>query len=471
MTVGGFLIAVNVFALSYFVLLNGVYLLLTTVALFSLRRYAARLKALDVGDVLLLGGAPPVTLLAPAYNEGPTCVQAVSSLLALDYPEYEVLVVNDGSKDDTLANLTAAFDLQPVVRAPMAEIPTKPIRQVYRSKARPTLWVLDKENGGKADALNAGLNHVRTPLFCAIDADSLLEREALARVVRPFLEDETTVAAGGIIRIANGSTVKSGALSDIRLPRNWLARIQVVEYLRSFLSGRVGWNALGSTLIISGAFGMFKRALVVAVGGYDTTTVGEDMELVVRLHRHCREQKIPYRVSFAPDPVAWTECPESLKILSRQRRRWARGLAEVLWRHKRMILNPRYGTAGMLGMANAVIFDLLGPVIELLGIITMIFLIAFGLVSQKIAIAFILLAFAVGISLSLAAIGLEELTFRRYPRTRQVLVLMAHTFIESIGYHQMMMWFSVQGVWEALRKRTGWGEMTRKGFNTTPARS
>ena len=457
--------------LGYFVLLNGVYLALTAGALFSLRRYAGRLEALDVADVLLLGGAPPVTLLAPAYNEEATCVQSVRSLLALEYADYEVLVINDGSKDGTLRALTEAFDLVPAFRSPTAEIPTKgAVRQVYRSRHQPALWVIDKENGGKADALNAGLDHVRTPLFCAIDADSLLERDALSRIVRPFLEDDRTVAAGGSIRIANGCEVRGGMVTRVEVPGNLLARIQVVEYLRSFLAGRVGWGALDATLIISGAFGMFKRGAVVEAGGYDHTTVGEDMELVVRLHRHCRARGIPYRVAFVPDPVAWTECPESLRVLGRQRSRWQRGLAEVLWRHRSMLFNPRFGAIGLVAMPYFFFLEMLGPLIEAAGYLLFALMLVLGTASGDWTVAFLLLAFALGTALSLAAIGLEELTFRRYPRTGQVLGLMFTAVIEAVGYHQLSTWWRLQGLWAAVRQRGGWGEMTRKGFGTAPAR-
>ena len=467
----GVVAVLGALVLGYFVLLNAVYLSLTGVALLSLRKYSGRLKALDVADVLLLGGAPPVTLIAPAYNEEATCVQSVRSLLALEYADYEVLVVNDGSKDGTMAALIAAFDLVPAVRAPTAEIPTKgEVRQVYRSRHRPGLWVLDKGNGGKADALNAGLNYVRTPLFCAIDADSLLEREALSRIVRPFLEDDRTVAAGGIIRIANGCEVQGGMVTKVGLPKSLLARIQVVEYLRSFLAGRVGWDALGATLIISGAFGMFKRATVVAAGGYDHTTVGEDMELVVRLHRHCRERKIPYRVAFAADPVAWTECPESLAVLGRQRSRWQRGLSEVIWRHRGMLFRPRYGVLGLVAMPYFFLLEVLGPVIEAAGYLIFFLTLILGSLHGEWALAFLMLAFALGMALSLAAIGLEELTFRRYPRLGQLLDLMGVAVIEAVGYHQLSTWWRLKGTWAALRQRGGWGEMTRKGFGTAPAR-
>ena len=455
----------NLLVLGYFLVLNGAYLATSLFAFRALRRYAKRLKAVEVEDLLRDEVLPPVTLIAPAYNEEATCVQSVRSLLGLRYPEYEVLVVNDGSKDGTLAALAEAFDLRPVPRAPTAELPSKTIRGVYRSTSQPKLWVVDKENGGKADALNAGLSLCRTPLFCAIDVDTLVEREALTRIARVFLEEGHTVAAGGIIRIVNDSVVQSGSVREVRLPRKWLARFQVLEYLRAFLAGRMGWDALDATLIISGAFGMFRRAVVVDVGGYATDTVGEDMELVVRLHRHCREQGIRYAVRFVPDPVAWTECPESLRVLGRQRDRWQRGLMESLWRHRRMLFNPRYGRVGWLAFPYFFFLELCGPVIEALGYVGFFLAVAVGRASSTYVLAFLALAVAFGIALSVAAVALEELSFRRYPRTRDLLALIGLAFVETVGYRQLSTWWRLRGVYSKVRGVSAWGAMERRGFD------
>ena len=257
----------NGLVLVYFLALNLSYLASSMAAFRSLRRHVRRLKAIDLDDLLSSVGAPPITLIAPAYNEEATCVESVRSLLTLQYPAFEVVIVNDGSKDRTMERLTAAFDLTRADRMPSGTVPTAQVRGIYASESYRNLWVIDKANGGKADALNAGLNRCRTPLFCAIDADSILDRDALSRIVRPFLEERTTIAAGGVIRIANGCVVRDGSVVEVGLPKTLLARLQALEYLRAFLAGRVGWEAIGSTLIISGAFGAFRRDLVVAVGG------------------------------------------------------------------------------------------------------------------------------------------------------------------------------------------------------------
>ncbi len=467
---GAVLDGFNGVVIAYFVVLNSVYLTMSLFAFRALRRYALRMQSVDVVELMATAGMPPVTLIAPAYNEEATCVEAIRSLLTLRYPDYDILVVNDGSKDGTLAALAEAFDLEEAARAPVATIPTAAVRSVLRSRRHPSLWVVDKANGGKADALNAGLNYCRTPLFCAMDADSLLEPDALTRIVRAFLEDSTTVAAGGVIRIVNGCRVRSGIVEEVRLPESRLARIQVLEYLRSFLSGRMGWDALDATLIISGAFGMFQRSVVTDVGGYATDTVGEDMELVVRIHRRCREQGRPYRVAFVPDPVAWTECPESLRVLGRQRDRWQRGLVESLWKHRAMLLNPRYGNVGMLAFPYFFFLEVFGPIIEGFGYLTFLVAVILGRASMPYVVAFLAVAFAFGIALSFAAIGLEELSFRRYPRFADLARLLGVAVTENVGYRQLSTYWRLRGMLSKLRGAKAWGAMERKGFQTPPRR-
>ncbi len=449
----------------YFILLNSFYLLTSVISFRTLKSYAFRLKAISIEDLIKDAGAPPVTLIAPAYNEEPTCVESTKALLTLSYPEYEILVINDGSKDNTLTTLINAFEMFPVKRARVSHIASANVNGIYRSSYHPNLWLIDKENGGKADALNTGLNYCRTPLFCAMDADSILERDSLLRIVRPFLEDTHTVAAGGIIRIVNDCTIKHGNVTQIRMPKNWLAKFQVLEYLRAFLSGRMGWSTMQATLIISGAFGIFKRGLVVDAGGYYTDTVGEDMELIVKLHRHCREKKLKYAIHFIPDPVAWTECPESIKILGRQRDRWQRGLYEVLTRHKKMLLNPSYGRIGLLAYPYFFFLEALGPLIEFPGYFIFIFALVMDMVSYPFMAAFFAVALIFGIALSIFSVAMEELTFRRYPKMSDLFQLFALSFIENFGYRQLNIYWRIHGMFSAFRKVKGWGQMERKGFN------
>jgi cellulose synthase/poly-beta-1,6-N-acetylglucosamine synthase-like glycosyltransferase len=303
-----------------------------------------------------------------------------------------------------------------------------------------------------------------------IDADSLLERDALMRVVRPVLEDSRTIGAGGIIRIANGCTVRGGTVTGVNLPRSLLARFQVIEYFRSFLAGRIGWNALGATFIISGAFGIFRRSVVVDVGGYDRHTVGEDMELTIRLHRHCLERKIPYRITFVPDPVLWTEVPETMRDLGRQRDRWQRGLMELLNRHRRMLGNPRYGKIGLLVYPYLYLFEMLGAVVEFFGYFAIIIAIVAGVASPLWLGSFLLLALVFGVAVSISAVVLEELCFRRYARFSDLLRLSLLAVVENLGYRQVLTYWRMHGVITYLRGKKGWGgNLARRGFEADSA--
>jgi cellulose synthase/poly-beta-1,6-N-acetylglucosamine synthase-like glycosyltransferase len=463
-----FLLVFNVVAVAYFILLNSSYLITTFLAFHALRRYKKRLRTVDVEDLISRGGVPPITLIAPAYNEEATCVESVRALLTLRYPDYEVVVVNDGSKDATLQQLVTAYEMEEAVRLPTAQLPTARVRAIYHSRRHANLWLIDKDNGGKADALNTGVNYCRSPYFCGMDADTLLERDALIRVIRPFLEDDATIAAGGIIRIVNGCRVEHGSVTDVRMPDSWLARFQVIEYLRAFLGGRMGWDALDAMLIISGAFGIFKRAIVVDVGGYWPDTVGEDMELVVRLHRHCREHDIRYKVAFVPDPVAWTECPESLLILGRQRDRWQRGLYQTLTRHRVMLFNRRYGRVGLVAFPYFYFLELFGPAVELIGYVTFAIALVTGHIDALFATAFLMVAFAFGLALSVIAVGLEELTFGRYSRFSDLLRLLLVAVVENFGYRQINAYWRIRGLLSAKRQNKGWGAMVRKGFQPPP---
>jgi cellulose synthase/poly-beta-1,6-N-acetylglucosamine synthase-like glycosyltransferase len=409
--------------------------------------------------------APGIAVLAPAFNEEVTIVESVNSLLALHYPDFEVIVINDGSKDRTLETVVGHFGLSRVERFHDAAVKHNPIRGLYASPRLPRLLVVDKENGGKSDALNAGINVARSPLFCSIDADSLLEPDALLRAVRPFVEEPLkTVAVGGTIRIANGSRIEAGQVLDIRMPRNFLALVQIVEYLRAFLMARLALSAMQALTVISGAFGLFQRQAAMEVGGYSHGTVGEDMDLVMKLHGLFRERRQPYRIDFIPDPVCWTEVPESLVILGRQRARWQRGALEVFSRHKKMLFNPRYGRIGFLGMGHVLIVDVLGPIVEVLGYFLVPLLWGLGLLAADYLLAFLAITFTFGIFVSTATLILEEAELRRFPKKRDLAILTAVAVLENFGYRQLANFWRLRGWWQFLRKQQGWGTMTRKGF-------
>jgi cellulose synthase/poly-beta-1,6-N-acetylglucosamine synthase-like glycosyltransferase len=408
---------------------------------------------------------PPISLLAPAFNEELNVVESVRSLLSLQYPDFEVLLINDGSNDGTLARAIEAFELRRVERYVDDRLQHAQIRGFYASPALPRLLVIDKENGGKADALNAGINSCRTSLFCAIDADSILEPDALLRVVRPFIDDpDLTIAAGGTIRIANGCTIDSGRVVRIRLPTNFLALVQIMEYLRAFLMARLALGKMQVLTVISGAFGLFRRQEVLEVGGYSQGTVGEDMELVLKLHRHMRDRKRAYRIDFIAEPVCWTECPEDVRVLGRQRSRWQRGALECFAKHKSMCFNPRYGRIGFLGFGQILLVDVAGPHIEVFGYILVPLLYALGLLALPWLLAFLAVTFTFGVFVSVATLILEEVQLRRFPRARDLAVLALIAVVENFGYRQLSNFWRLQGWWQFLRKQQSWGTMTRKGF-------
>jgi cellulose synthase/poly-beta-1,6-N-acetylglucosamine synthase-like glycosyltransferase len=461
----------NVFVAFYFVALNSTYLLLFGVSLVEVWRFVRRTFFSDYRQMMQSDMTWPVTVIVPAHNEEKTIVETVRSLLMVNYGEFEIVVVNDGSTDGTLAKLSAAFDLRRMDRVYKRQIPTKPVHAIYGSLAHANLSVLDKEKGGKPDALNAGINLARYPLFCSIDADSIIEDNALLRVVKPFMErPRETVAVGGIVRIVNGCEVKDGRVVRVELPDEPLPILQVVEYLRAFLSGRVGWSVLRSLMIISGAFGVYKKQEVVEVGGYSGDTDTEDLELVVRLHKHMRRKKRPYRVVFVPDPVCWTEAPRTLSVLARQRNRWHRGLMQTFWLHRDMIFNPRYGSVGLLGLPYFLIFELLGPLVEVLGYLSLLAALALGILDVEFFALFLAVAILYGMTLSVAAVLLEEISFRRYPAWTDLVKLFTFALLENLGYRQLLSVFKMRAFGDALRRYRVWGRMERSGFGG-PART
>lgn len=454
---------------TWFVILTGLIQILLYVAQLAFASYALhRRPPLPSTTVLWDRYAevvPPIALIAPAYNEELTIVESVEALLALHYPEFEVVVINDGSKDDTLRRLIDHYSLIPVRRYYDLALENRPIRGLYANPAHPRLLVIDKENGGKADAMNAGINVARAPLVCVIDADTLLEPDALIRVVRPFIEDPVrTVAVGGTIRIANGCRVEGGRVVEARLPRNILAMFQVVEYLRAFLMARLGLSQMQTLMIISGAFGVFRRASVLDVGGFSHNTVGEDMELVVKLHRFMRDQKRDYRIAYIPEPVSWTEAPESLSILANQRARWQRGSLETYRKHRDMFLNPKYGRIGFLGFGQVWIVDVVGPIVEIAGYMLVPPLWLLGLISFDHLLAFLAVVFTFGVFISVATLVLEEVQLRRLKHARDLATLTVAAVMENFGYRQLNNLWRVRGWWQFLRKKQGWGTMVRKGF-------
>ena len=410
--------------------------------------------------------APPISILAPAYNEAATVVESIRSLLSQRYPIFEIIVINDGSSDQTFEILKSAFQLRPSNRTCQNVLNHGLIRGVYVSTLHPNLHVIDKVNGGKADALNAGINYSHSAVFCSMDADSILEPDALLRAVQPFIADpERVIATGGTVRIANGCRIRGGRIAGYRLPRNPWALLQTVEYMRAFLMARLAWSRLESLTIISGAFGLFRRDAVVEAGGYTLGLVGEDMELVVRLHRFSRDRGRDYRIAFVPEPVCWTEAPETLQALSRQRRRWQRGSLETFAIHKSMLFNPKYGRVGAIGLGGILLVDVLGPLAEVAGYALIPALYLLGFLSIDYLLAFLAVSFVFGIAISVGSLVLEEQQLRRVTHTRDLALLTVAAILENFGYRQLNSIWRLAGWWEWKRGGRTWGEMHRKGFS------
>jgi cellulose synthase/poly-beta-1,6-N-acetylglucosamine synthase-like glycosyltransferase len=448
----------------YTFIVNTFFLLLLVLAipqLFAHWRFASE-------DVLMRSltssSAPRVSIIVPAYNESVTIVDSLRSLLTLRYPYYEVVLVNDGSTDDTLQRLIDAYDLYECPPAVMRRLRTERVRAYYRSRTWSKLLVVDKANGGKADSLNVALDASRFPFVLACDADTLIEPDALLRLTRPFLFNRKIAAVGGTIRVVNSCTVSDGRVTDARVDSRWLPGVQTVEYLRAFLFGRLGWNMLGGNLNISGAFGLFRRDHLTDILGYATSTVTEDFEVSVRLQRHLIEKNINAEVTFIPDPVAWTEVPSSVKILGRQRERWHRGLIATLVTHRKLIFNPKYGATGLIAMPYFLFAEMLGPLIESIGLILTVFGTMFGLLAPSYALAFFAVTYLYGILLSLAAILMEEASFHRYQRPIDSARLAWLAFIEPLGYRQLTVWFRAKAFVRYLRGDRSWGKMQREGF-------
>lgn len=450
----------------YYIASNIAYLVMLIIALKTSARHQRRLQSYRLGWFKESPMAPPITIIAPAHNEEASIRVAVRNLLELDYPELEVIIVNDGSEDRTLEELREEFRLRPVRAVYVPEAKSAPVRGLYRSEVDARLIVVDKEAGGsKADATNAGLNAATSPYVCVVDADSLLERDALLRIMVPILEDpKRVVAVGGIIRVLNGSEVEGGQLRSVRLPRKSIEAIQVVEYLRAFLIGREAWAQGNMLMIISGAFGLFRTDLVRAVGGYRSRAIGEDFDLVARLHRYMLEKGADYEIRFVPDPMCWTEVPSDLKSLGRQRARWQKGLLDVLWPNRDMVFRPGYGRIGCFALPYLWLFELLAPVVEIFGITTIILAAWVGALSRDFFLEFLIFGYAFATVISMGSVLQEEITYKRYNDWQDVGRLVSYCFLEHFPYRQLHMIWRLQGLWQYLRGDHAWKPLKRKGL-------
>ena len=459
------LIAFSLLITAYFVFWNVSQIAMSPLAIRTLWRH--RLRNTRRARGLAEGVAVPrfVSIVAPAYNEELTIIESVRALLAVDYQPREIVIVNDGSTDGMLALMQETFQLVPAPLAFDLPLPCAPVRGVYRSVSEPDLVVIDKHNGGsKADAANAGINAASGVLVLVIDADTILEADALGRAVLPFLEDPATVAVGGNVGIANGCRIEHGRVTDVALPRSWLARFQIIEYMRAFLLFRLACASQNAVVLISGAFGLFRRDAVIAVGGYDPTAIGEDIDLTIRLQRHFRALGEPIRIGFDPNPLCWTQAPEDWQSLRSQRYRWRRGLLQTLWRYRRMIGNPRFGMVGLFPLPYIAFFEGLGPLLEIGGYVVTILAASFGYLNWQYCGVMVAVSVLFGAAVTLLAVLLNDVTSRQYMRGHELGLLVAVAILESFGYRQLNSLWGCVGTVQAMTGKGGWGSMKRKAF-------
>lgn len=449
------------------------YVILGIISAIETMEYMKKNSFVNYKEILSSTISPSISIIAPAYNESLNIIENVRSLLSSHYVNYDVIIVNDGSKDDSLEKLIAAYDLVKVNFLVNRQIPTKPIRAGVFKSTNPAfekLTVVDKENGGKADALNMGLNISNHQYVACIDVDCLLLENALQKMIKPFLEvtDKTVIATGGVIRIANSCIIKDGKLLDVNFPKKWIEKAQILEYLRAFLLGRMAWSRLNGLLVISGAFGLFNKKIAIEVGGYDTNTVGEDMEIIVRMRRYMEEINEKYRVAYIPDPLCWTEAPDNYKTFISQRNRWTRGTIETLRKHRKIGFNLKYRSLGVLSYPYWLFFERLAPVIEVLGIVYFAILMALNEVRWDYAIAFIALAYFFTVLFSIVAIFSEELTFHQYKKKGTGFKLILISVLEPFVLHPFILYAAIRGNMDYyFNKKKKWGEMTRKGMTKT----
>jgi len=444
-----FLFFINnvIFILTCFIF--SVYLILSAISAIALRNYLRKNSFVDYSSILLAPLTPSISVIAPAHNEERTIIENIRALLSLYYNNYEVIIVNDGSNDHTFKRMVEAYDLVRVNYFFDYRLPCERIRGVYKSKndAFRKLTVVDKINGGKADALNAGINISKKELVCCIDVDSIMEPDALLKMVKPFMEEseKKVIAAGGVIRIANSCVIEGGQIREIRLPQKFLPRVQVLEYTRAFLLARMAWSKINGLLLISGALGMFDKEVLIKSGGYSTKTVGEDMEIVVRIRRYMVEQKQPYKVVYIPDPLVWTEVPATSKALGQQRNRWTRGTLETLITHRKLFMNPKFGKFGMLGYSYWFFFEWMAPILEFLGYMYFIFLLITGSINWPFFLLLLAFVYTFAVMLSTWAVLFEEKTFHKYKTRKEVLYLLATALLEPLFYHPRTVWWAIRG--------------------------
>lgn len=452
----------------YSVSIFAFYIVLLLFSVYYTKKYLTENKFVNYRKLLSTRFAPSVSVLAPMYNEEENAVTAIKSLLNLHYVNYDIIVINDGSKDHTAQKIIDAFDMERIKMSIYKQIAFKTVKGVYRSKIKSynKLLFIDKENGGKSDALNAGLNFSKNDYVLCIDGDCLIMEDALQKVTKPILDSYTPViASGGVIRIANDCSIKDGKLTGVHLAKKFIVKSQILEYIRSFLLSRMAWSKFKGLMIVSGAFGILDRKIAIQAGGYKTDTIGEDMEIIVRMQRYMYENKKKFKIKYIPDPLCWTEAPENTKILYRQRKRWAIGNIQTLAKHRKALLNPKYKVMGMISFPFWIFYERFGPLIEISGIVFFVIASYLGFVNWIYTISFLIATYLFALMYSIFALITEEATFHLYKKPTEIWKLIATAIAEPFTYHIFLLWPVLVGNIEVLFKKSiKWGNMERKGL-------
>ena len=455
-----FLLCVECFFILYMVGYSSFLFLSVTVG--SSELYAARRRN-QLKNELGNDYYVPVSILVPAHNEEVTIEATVKSLLALDYKLYEIVVVDDGSTDNTAQVLKDAFHMWRIDRPIQRRVPCQAEEEVYETRAwKVPITLVRKKKGGKADALNMGINVANYPYFLCIDADSVLQHDSLEKIARPVLEDPTVVAVGGSVRPCNGAEIANGRVVRYRMPRKLLACMQVLEYDRSFLASRILFDRFNGNIIISGAFGLFLKSVVIAAGGYDKDTMGEDMELAVKLHVYCRESQRPYRIRYVTDAICWTQVPERLRDLCRQRKRWHIGLFQSMMKHRNILANPKYGAVSFISYFYFLFYELFSPYIEVFGVLTTLLAFAVELINVPFMILFfgIYVVYAAILSLTAFFARVHTVDLKLY--LSDILKAVGLCVIEVTLLRFVMAWVRMTALIGYRKKKHTWGKIERQ---------
>jgi len=452
---------------------SSMFLLYAVLGVFSflaIIRYKTYNSKYDDETLLKSPLTPGISVVAPAYNEEKTIIINVKSLLTLNYPLYEVIIINDGSKDKTLELLIDEFEMEETPFAYVEKIKTKPFKRIFKSRnpKYSILTVVDKENGGtKADASNAGINASKYPYFLCTDVDCILDRNTLLKMIKPILNsDIKVIGVGATLRMSNSCIIEDGVITRVKPPKAIIPRFQEMEYLRAYLFGKMGWSLVNCVPNISGGLGLYDRDIAVNAGGYDGASHAEDMDIMIKVASYMINNKEPYKIEYIPNSCCWTEGPPNPKILMRQRVRWATGLAQIFVVHRKILFNPRYGRLGLVVFPCNLIFEFLAPIIEAFGIIYFIFLLLKGDVNWSTAGIIFMYSYMFGLVIGTLVIFFDNFVKLHHKTLQESLKLWVLPVLEPFIYHPLLVFYSLKDYYNfATSKKMEWGTMTRQGYS------